>query len=736
MAISMDSVTLTQPDAALADSGSSLGSSMPGYAPLAMPAQSFRRFSSRDRRKWINPRLARAPFVPRLVTFGGALALTAYGAYEMYRVVGVSATITVLEWAMVVLFVATFSWITLTFTSGIVGFVYLMAHVYRRAPLPTWLAEKTAVVMPIYNEAPSRVFAAMQAILEDVERTGLGYAFDYIFLSDTTDANLWVAEERAFLAMRERLPNARIYYRRRRKNTSRKAGNIGDFVTRWGGRYPHMLVLDADSVMSGEAVVGLAAAMEKDPDAGIIQSLPLIINRNTLFARLQQFAARIAGPVLAAGLSAWMGRDGNFWGHNAIIRTRAFADHCGLPDLPGKPPLGGHILSHDFVEAALIRRAGYSVYMLPALGGSYEESPPSLIDLAARDRRWCQGNLQHLRVITARGFAMASRQHFATGIMGYLASPLWMLQLLVGIVLVLQSHYIRPEYFTADFSLFPAWPRFDYERALQLFFITMGVLLAPKFLGLLVALSDGPTRRGCGGALALIASTLLEIIISAALAPIMMLIQSASVLQILSGRDTGWNPQRRDDGSIPFRSIARQHRWHFLLGLLTLFAATLISPSLVLWMSPTIAGLLLSIPLSWASGQLWIGLGLKKLRLLRTPEETSPPDVVRRANALTAELAETGHDHDDALAVVHSDVAFRAIHEAFLPEKPRHRLGEVDVNDAVAALKLNDAETIEDASAWLKPKERAAVLGDRALLTMLARLPRAADAARARSGEV
>ncbi len=735
MALSMDSVTLTQADGASDDSGSSLGSSMPGYAPLAMPAQSFRRFSSRDRRKWINPRLARPPVLPRLVIFGGALGLAAYGAYEMYKVVGVSATITLLEWAMVILFVATFSWIALTFTSSIVGFVYLIMHVYRRPPLPTALTEKTAVVMPIYNEAPSRVFGAMQAILEDVESTGLGHAFDYIFLSDTTDANVWVAEERAFLAMRERLPHAQIYYRRRRKNTSRKAGNIADFVTRWGGRYPHMLVLDADSVMSGEAVVALAAAMEKDPDAGIIQSLPLIINRNTLFARLQQFAARIAGPVLAAGLTSWMGHDGNFWGHNAIIRTRAFADHCGLPNLPGKPPLGGHILSHDFVEAALIRRAGYSVYMLPALGGSYEESPPSLIDLAARDRRWCQGNLQHTRVISARGFVMASRQHFATGIMGYLASPLWMLQLLVGIVLVLQSHYIRPEYFTADFSLFPAWPRFDYERALQLFFITMGVLLAPKFLGLFVALFDGPTRRGCGGALALIASTLLEIIISAALAPIMMLIQSASVLQILSGRDTGWNPQRRDDGSIPFWSIARQHRWHFLLGLLTLFAATLISPSLVLWMSPTIAGLILSIPLSWASGQLWIGLGLKKLRLLRTPEETSPPNVVRRSNALAAELAETGHDDDDALMVVHSDAAFRAVHEAFLPDKPRHRLGEVDVNDAVAALKLNDAETIEDACAWLKPKERVAVLGDRALLSLLTRLPRAAEAARQSSAE-
>ncbi len=725
MALSMDSVRLSPaeliPSGAGAPVGVQAAPSMPGYAPLAMPAQSFRRFSRNERRRWINPGLARSPILARLGTFGGALALTAYGAFEMYKVVGVG-TPTALEWVMVVLFVITFSWVALSFTASVVGFLWLIRSGGKRDPLPDSLAERTAVAMPIYNEAPSRVFATMQAIIEDVERTGLGGAFDYFFLSDTTDGNVWIAEERAFLAIRGRMPGVRIFYRRRRKNSSRKAGNIADFVTRWGGHYAHMLVLDADSVMSGDAVVQLAAAMEADPDSGIIQSLPLIINRNTMFARLQQFAARIAGPVLAAGLAAWMGRDGNYWGHNAIIRTRAFADHCGLPDLPGRPPFGGHILSHDFVEAALIRRAGYSVYMLPTLGGSYEESPPSLIDLAARDRRWCQGNLQHTRVIGARGFVWPTRQHFLTGIMGYLASPLWMAQLLVGIVLVLQTHYIRPEYFTADFSLFPAWPRFDYERALQLFILTIGILLAPKFLGLVLALADGPTRRGSGGAAGLIASTFIEIVVSAALAPIMMLIQSGSVLQILSGRDTGWNPQRRDDGSIPLTSIARRHRSHALLGVVTLFAAALISPSLVLWMSPTIAGLILSIPLSWASGQLWIGLGMRRIGLLRTPEETTPPAVVARANALAEELARVGRDHDDALLSIHADPQFRAVHESYLPERPRHRLGDVDIQLAVASVKLNDAETVEDACAWLTPKERVAALGDRALIALLARL--------------
>ena len=451
---------------------------MPVEALLAMPTQSLSRFDRNTRYRDAMAHDQKIARLTRAIVFGGGLALTAYGAMEMYGVINVGA-ITVLKVALLILFVLNFSWIALAFTNGIVGFAWLLFSRARTADAPRELKQKTAVVMPIYNEAPSRVFSAVQAMIEDVETTGLKESFDWFFLSDTTNPDVWITEERAFLVLRERLgERTRIYYRHRPKNTARKAGNIGDFVSRWGGAYAHMLVLDADSLMTAHAIVTLAAAMEADPDSGIIQSLPLIINRNTLFARLQQFAARIYGPVIASGLAIWSGRDGNYWGHNAIIRTRAFADHCGLPDLSGRPPVGGHILSHDFVEAALIRRAGYAVYMLPTLGGSFEESPPSLIDLAARDRRWCQGNLQHIRVLPTKGLKLATRQHFTTGIMSYLASPLWMAQLLVGIVLVLQSAYVRPEYFTDEFRLFPAWPVFDAERALQLFGVTMAVLLA------------------------------------------------------------------------------------------------------------------------------------------------------------------------------------------------------------------------------------------------------------------
>ena len=691
---------------------------MPDEARLEMPIQSLRRYDKTGRR----PPFKGGAWIARLAIFGGALALTWYGGWEMYKVVSLGGT-TILEWALLVLFVANFSWIALAFTSSLAGFVWMLFLAPRPPGIPEALSTRTAIVMPIYNESPERVFAAVEAMYEEVEATGLGRAFEWLFLSDTTNPDVFVAEELSFLKMRERLgPQASVWYRHRPQNTARKAGNIADFVTRWGGRYEHMLVLDADSLMLGHAMVNLAAAMEADPNAGIIQTLPLIINRNTLFARLQQFAARIYGPVIASGLSTWMGRDGNYWGHNAIIRTQAFADHCGLPHLKGKPPFGGHVLSHDFVEAALIRRAGWSVYMLPVLDGSYEESPPTLIDLAARDRRWCQGNLQHIRILPGRGLRMASRQHFATGIFAYIASPLWMLQLLVGMVLVLQASYIKPEYFTNEFTLVPAFPRFDAERSLELFAITMVVLLMPKFFGLVLSLIQTHTRRGSGGAIRLVLSAMFEVVMSALLAPVMMLIQTGHVVHFVFGFDTGWNPQRRDDGSIPFMAIVKRHRSHVVFGVLALISGLLISPSLVAWMSPTIAGLVLAIFLSWATGLLSVGMAFRRLGLLTTPEERAKPPVVSRAAAILAELGGAPDEPGNGLKRLYDDPTLRAAHHAFLPPRPRKR-GEIAPDWALAEAKLNDSETIEDALAWLQPRERMAVLNDGVLVGMLLDLP-------------
>ena len=694
---------------------------LPPESPLDMPLQSLDQWAG-DTRVGADSTSA-SIWLARLLVFGGGIIVTCYGGYEMYQVISIGPSVTFLQWVLWGLFLLNFSWIALAFCNGILGFVSLLRRPKSWIETPAELSTRTAVIMPIYNEAPSRVYGAMQAIAEDVARTGLIRHFDFFLLSDSTDPTVWIAEERAFHAMRARIsPEIRMYYRHRTKNVGRKAGNLQDFVMRWGGAYEHMMVLDADSLMSGEAITGLSALMERDANAGIIQTLPLIINRNTLFARVQQFAARIYGPIIAEGLRLWMHRDGNYWGHNAIIRTKAFADHCGLPNLKGRPPFGGHILSHDFVEAALMRRAGWAVYMVPGLVGSYEESPPSLIDLAARDRRWCQGNLQHSRVIGSKGFHWATRQHFATGIFSYLASPLWLLQLMVGIVLTLQVTYFRPEYFTTEFSLYPAWPRFDAERSLALFGTTMAILLAPKFFGLLIAMFDSRTRRACGGVIALLVSTIIEVIMSALLAPIMMVIQSGAVFDIIAGRDTGWVTQRRDDGTIPFRDIVRRHRSHVLLGVVAGISAFLIATSLFAWMSPTIVGLVLAVQVSWISGMLSVGNFLKRFNILMTPEERNPPPIAISAGQCSAALAKLDLDHGDPLRLLHGDAALRRQHEIMLPAATPRQRGEIETDRAVAEAKLVEAQTIEEAVSWLKPKERMVVLNDRALLGVLAGL--------------
>ena len=367
-----------------------------------MPMQSLASFDPAQAHKPIRTGEDKATWAARVLAFGGGLALTAYGANEMYGVINVGS-ITALKWALLVLFTINFSWIALSFMSSISGFIWLFAHNRRKTGVAAELTTKNAVVMPIYNEAPERVFSALQAMIEDTQRTDRGKHFDWFFLSDTTDPEVWVAEQRAFEAMRARVRDtARVFYRHRPHNTARKAGNIADFVTRWGGHYDHMVVLDADSLMTGHAIVSLAKAMEADPDAGIIQTLPLIMNRNTFLARLQQFAARIYGPIIAAGLAVWSGRKGNYWGHNAIIRTKAFADCCGLPDLRGRPPFGGHILSHDFIEAALLVRAGYAVYMLPALGAGQPAAQPPAADQENEAREPAASGFRHhgLSVVT------------------------------------------------------------------------------------------------------------------------------------------------------------------------------------------------------------------------------------------------------------------------------------------------------------------------------------------------
>jgi membrane glycosyltransferase len=709
-----------------------IGLATPEEIPTPMPVQDLKRWQAADRVWQAMP--SWAVRARRVMIFAATLALTATAGYEMYQVLNVGQ-MTTLQLVLLIFFTITFAWIALPFVSGLAGLIALWRGLSVSSlsippshPLPT-LTTRTALLMPIYNEAPARVYAGLQAIYEALDALGVLRHFDFFILSDTTEPEVWLQEELGFLELRRRTGGeTHIFYRHRLKNVRRKAGNIADFCQRWGARYDHMVVLDADSLMTGEALVQLAAAMETHPDAGLIQTLPLMVNRNTLFARAQQFAARLYSPVIAAGLAYWHAADSSYWGHNAILRTQAFTAHAGLPDLPGQPPFGGHILSHDFVEAALLRRAGWRVYLVPEIAGSYEESPPSLIDFAERDRRWCQGNLQHTKVVLGRGLYWLSRLHLAMGIMSYLASPIWLVFIALGFLLALQAHFLRPEYFPQDFALFPTWPVFNSERAVRLFVGTMAVLLAPKLFGYALLCTDRQLARRYGGLLRAGVSVLCETVLSALIAPVMMVMQAAVVAGILTGRDVGWKTQRRDDGSIPLRAIARRHGGHTVVGAVLAVAAYAVSPQFLAWMSPVVVGLLLAIPTSAATARQGLGRLAGRLGLLVTPEETAPPAVLQRANELARDLAARPPQSVDALEWVAYDAELRALHTAMLPTPSGRRKGEYDVDLLVGVAKLYDADSLEEASALLSTREKLAVLGDRGGIERLSQLAKAQGA--------
>jgi len=689
-----------------------------------MPVQSFT--GSRSRTLPGAPP-SRSPALRRTVMIAATALMTAFAAREMYLVLQV-AGLTLLEQFVLGLFVILFAWVAFSFIGNLAGFLFVLGGGHRRldiddttALLP--LSSRTALLFPIYNEEPARVVARLQAMHESLSEAGALPSFDFFMLSDTTQPDVWIAEEAALLKVREHTGgHAHLFYRHRRRNEGRKAGNIADWVKRFGARYEYMVVLDADSLMSGETLVRLVGAMEQRPHVGLIQTLPVIVNGSTVFARLQQFANRLYGPMLGYGLAWWHGSESNYWGHNAVLRTRAFAEQAGLPSLPGRKPIGGEIMSHDFVEAALMRRGGWSIQIAPGLGGSYEEAPPALSDYAVRDRRWCQGNLQHMGVLPARGLHPVSRLHLLMGIGAYATAPLWLLFLLVGILIALQAQFIRPEYFPRDFALFPQWPAQDPVRAAYVFAGTMGLLFLPKLFAYLVMLQGSEQRRSFGGGFRAFASVLLETVVSGLMAPVMMLNQSLTVVAALAGRDVGWNVQRRDDGALPWAEVARGYVWHTLFGIVLAAAAYAVSWSLFLWMTPVILGLLLAIPLAALTAGAGAGRGLRRLGLLLVPEERRPPAILERANHLAVIMEQAIPDRD-AVARLQLDEGLAAAHRDMIETRARRR-GDVDTDLVVGLARLEDALTPEEARLMLTDRELVAVLSDRGGFDRLLGLPR------------
>jgi membrane glycosyltransferase len=590
-------------------------STKPGVSRAGKPA-SWRRVAARRR-----------TFLALLV-----VAQTAMASWSLARTFPFPE-LDALQVAIIVTFAILFSWLSFSFWCNVAGFFLL----WRRAKPITGLTDanadhrlsgRTAILMPICDEEVSRCFAGIEVMYRSLAESEQSDKFDFYVLSDTATEERQIEEEIAWgKTCRAVNGFGRIFYRRRRINIKRKSGNIADFLRRWSRNYQYMIVLDADSLMTGATLVRLARMMEASPQVGIIQTTPTIVNRESLFARVQQFASRVYGPLFSASLHFWQLGESYYWGHNAIIRIEPFLKHCGLARLPGEAPLGGEILSHDFVEAALMGRAGLEVWLMLDSPGSYEESPPTLLDELKRDRRWCQGNLQHLRLLLADGIKAGHRAILAMGVMAYVSALFWACFLILNTIHLAALSLVPPEYFSAQPSLFPIWPQWHPEWAIALASTTALLLFIPKLLSFLLIARSGEANH-FGGLAALAVSIVFEIVLSTLLAPVRMWFHSRFVFLTLVGRPIKWNAQQRTASGTRWRDAIGAHGVSTVVACAWMAAAWWVDLQAFVWLFPVMIPLLLSIPLSVYSGRVSFGRRTRRWRLFCIPEEENPPSLL------------------------------------------------------------------------------------------------------------
>jgi membrane glycosyltransferase len=527
----------------------------------------------------------------------------------------------------------------------------------------------TALVFGIHNENARAVCESLRTIYESIAATGEIENFDFFILSDSTRLEVWMEEERCWFAIARELNGLnRIFYRRRKIPVGRKSGNIRDFLNVWGRRYRYFIVLDADSIMNGATVVDLVRLMETHPKVGLIQTSPAVVNARSAFARFQQFANRLYGDVYHAGLNYWSQDGGNYWGHNAIIRTEPFMEFCDLPELPGRKPFGGQILSHDFVEAALLRKEDWEVWFAYDLPGSYEEGPPDMIENAQRDRRWCQGNLQHAMLLFARGFRGVSRLHLSMGILGYLAGPLWLLFLLTSTYMLgYQRHAGLSEIAVAAFT--PFLRLTAAHHALLVFGLSMGVVLLPKFLSILDLFFDEDRRAAFGGLGRTTASVFVETLFSTLHAPVQMFFHTEFILATFLGIEVRWTNQQRLTNGTSWTAAFRRLWLVTVIGISWGALLWRLDPHVFWWFTPILAGLAFSIPLAVFTSRDRVGTALQRAGLLLTPEEASPPPELVRLRARLEASPRQFETAEGAIVEAIRDPYLNAIHVSLLNEQ-------------------------------------------------------------------
>lgn len=638
---------------------------------------------------------------------------TALGAFVFSKLLGSDGwgPIDVLLW---LLFTVLYFWISLGFWTATFGFAWSLFEsekpMARRAagraaaPLPA-----TAILMPIHDEDPRRVFANLRAVRASLNATGDSAAFHIFVLSDTRDPEIWAAEECEWAKMRTTAEGHGLFYRRRTENVDRKSGNIQDFCERWGAQYRYMVVFDADSLMTGETLVEMVRRMEDDPQVGILQVPPVLVNRDSFFGRLLQFSSALYGNVFRSGFSLWARSEGNYWGHNSILRIEPFMQCCGLPHLPGPPPWGGSILSHDFVEAALMVSAGWKVLVANDLAGSYEECPSNLIDFAKRDERWSRGNLQHIPLTVAAGIHPVSRFHLGMGVLSYLASPLWALFMLLSLVQgIAWQITARPTELDTEIAPIPA------IVAVAPLAGALTLLLMVKVWALVATFWRKSSSSGFGRPLQLVLSVLLETVLSFLLAPILMAFHTTFVINSLLRRKVEWEAQSRGENAISWGEAFRVHASHTIAGLIVALLVTWGASELFWWMLPILLGLIFSVPISVILSNVRMGRRLRAAGIFLIPEEVSSPPILKAQRAyLAQEMA-------SPIAAIHpfirlvADPVFLRLHLALLPESAHPTMSPA-VRDRLKRIALSGG------ARHTKRSERLQLMQDREALVWLHR---------------
>ena len=556
----------------------------------------------------------------RRILFATLFVLTMAGSLALAALALSPGGFSALDVALLVLFAVTLPWMVAGFWNALIGFLIMrfspdpMAAVVPLAARirgDESIIASTAILLCIRNEVPERIIRNLEPMLGGLEASGYAGRFHLYVLSDTGDGEAAAAEEACFAALRENWKNRMaVTYRRRTVNTGYKAGNIRDFCKRWGGQHELAVTLDADSFMTAGAVLRLVRVMQSDPGLGILQGLVVAMPSTSAFARIFQFGMRLGMRSYTIGSAWWQGDCGPYWGHNAVIRLAPFIAHCELPVL-FEGENARHILSHDQIEAALMRAAGYGVRVLPEEDLGWEENPPTLIEFIRRDLRWCQGNMQYWRFLTMPGLKPVSRYQLALAIEMFIASPAWMGLLVLG-VLGAAAANAPGDFVRRDAGI--AW-----------FVWTMVMWFSPKIFTAIDILLRPNLRRDMGGTGRFVANYFIELIYSILLNPIVWFGHTIFLAGLMFGREIGWIGQTREDHSVPLK-VALRNLWpHTLLGCTTLGTLIVAQPAALPYALFLAAGPAFAIPFAVVSASPWAGGLCVRLGIGRLPEETAPP---------------------------------------------------------------------------------------------------------------